>query len=143
LIQLRPNDPNALLDRAEYYHLQLHDYAKALAEYKRASELLPKGQRLATCYNDIASILATCPRAEFRDGKEAIKYATEACKLLSDPDFVDTLAAAHAEAGNFEEAVKLQKEVLKDPRAAVRLELGEGAKTRLRLYESRKPYRQD
>jgi tetratricopeptide (TPR) repeat protein len=147
-IQLRPNDATPLLERGGAY-LGLHDYAKALADFKRASELLPKeasellpkDPRLANCYNNIAWILATCPREGIRDGKEAIKYATEACKIQRIPIFVDTLAAAHAEAGNFEEAVKFQKEVLKGP-GRFQLQLRD-APARLRLYESQKPYRQD
>jgi HEAT repeat protein len=137
-IQMRPNDATPLLERGGAY-LGLRDYAKALADFRRASELLPKGPRLANCYNNIAWILATCPREEIRDGKEAIKYATDACTLQRDPLYVDTLAAAHAEVGNFEEAARFQKQALKRPEV---FGLGlDAAQTRLGLYESRKPYR--
>jgi HEAT repeat protein len=140
-IQLRPNDPNPLLERGGAY-LRLHNYAKALADLKQASELLPKKDaRLATCYNNIAWILATCSQVEIRDGKGAIKYATEACEIQRTPIFVDTLAAAYAEAGNFEDAVEFQREALKQP-GAFRLGL-EAARARLRLYKSGKPYREE
>jgi HEAT repeat protein/Tfp pilus assembly protein PilF len=142
-IQLRPNDVDSLIARGKVYHGQLHDYVKALADYKRGSELLPKKDpKLATCYNNIAWILATCPRQEIRDGREAIKYATEACKLRRSPNFVETLAAAQAEAGNFEEAVRLLREALKHPDDFGPGELHD-AKARLGLYESRTPYHEN
>jgi HEAT repeat protein len=139
-IQLRPNDATALLERARIY-LQLSAYAKAFADYKRALELLPKKLRSASLYNEIAWNLATCPKAEGRDAREAIMYAKQACEIERNPLYVDTLAAAYAEAGNFEEAVTFQKDALTHPRAFGR-DL-KGAQERLGLYESRKPYHQD
>jgi HEAT repeat protein/Tfp pilus assembly protein PilF len=132
LIQLRPGDANSRLKRARLYHVRLHDYAQAIGDYKEAIKLLPETQS-ATWHNNIAWILATCPRSEVRDGKEAVKHAARACEIQSTPIFVDTLAAAHAEAGDFEEAVRLQEEALELP----------GARARLKLYESKKPYREE
>jgi HEAT repeat protein/Tfp pilus assembly protein PilF len=141
-IQLQPNDANALLRRARVYHFQLSASAKAVADYKRALELLPKEPKSAGVYNEIAWILATCPKAEVRDGMEAILYAKQACEIQRNPLYVDTLAAAYAEAGNFEEAVKFQKEALKHPHDFRSGEF-EGAQARLGLYESRKPYHEN
>jgi len=54
----------------------------------------------------------------------------------------DTLAAAHAEAGEFEEAIKWQEKALKSPASFAPTEFG-GVKARLELYRQHKPYREN
>jgi Flp pilus assembly protein TadD len=58
--------------------------------------------------NNLAWIRATDPRAELRNGTNAVILAARACELTrgSQPAFLGTLAAAYAEIGNFDEAVK-------------------------------------
>ena len=50
--------------------------------------------------NDLAWVLATSPEASLRNGKEAVRLARQAVKLGGgkQPAFLDTLAAAYAEA---------------------------------------------
>jgi hypothetical protein len=56
-----------------------------------------------------------------------------------DPDLLDTLAAAYAEAGQFDKAVLAQKEAIGlSADEASKKEFGE----HLKLYEARKPYRE-
>ena len=74
-----------------------------------------------------------------RDGKTAVEFATKACELTGwkQPAYLDTLAAAHAEAGDFDSAVRRQTEtisLLSDANA--KKDFG----TRLKLYQERKPY---
>jgi eukaryotic-like serine/threonine-protein kinase len=91
--------------------------------------------------NDLAWVLATSADASVRDGAEAVTYAEKAVVATSRKDvgFLDTLAAAYAEAGEFTQAVATEKEALAlagdDPQKKA---LGE----RLRLYESNTPYRE-
>ena len=57
--------------------------------------------------NNVAWTLATCPDASIRDGERAVVLAERASRIMQDGDseFLDTLAAAYAEAGRFPEAV--------------------------------------
>ena len=59
--------------------------------------------------NDLAWSLATNPKEEFRDGEMAVQYALKACELVDWRywGFIDTLAAALAEVGEFKEAIRL------------------------------------
>jgi hypothetical protein len=57
--------------------------------------------------NNLAWLLATCPDAAFRNGPEAVRLATQACELTryAQPLLIGTLAAAQAEAGDFQAAI--------------------------------------
>ncbi len=91
----------------------------------------------------LAWLQATCPVAEVRKGAKTIEYATKACELTNwkIAGYVNTLAAAYAEAGDFDSAVKWQKEAInlltKEEPAGRRAEF----EARLKLYQSGKPYR--
>jgi serine/threonine protein kinase/Flp pilus assembly protein TadD len=94
--------------------------------------------------NGLAWLLATSQTADLRNGAKAIEYATKVCELTEwkEANFIDTLAAAYAEAGDFDSAVKWQKQVLnllteKQP-AGWRGEF----EARLKLYQSGRPYRE-
>ena len=58
--------------------------------------------------NNYAWLLASNPDAAVRDGPEAVRLATHACELAHYRviAYVDTLAMAYAEAGQFDEATK-------------------------------------
>ena len=76
-----------------------------------------------------------------RDGKQAVVHATRACELTGwqYPMCISTLAAAHAEAGDFDRAVKFQKDALSFP--AFEEQVGKAGQERLQLYAQKKPYR--
>ena len=77
----------------------------------------------------------------FRDGKRAVELATNACELSSWKNAygVCTLAAAYAEAGDFENAVKWQEEFLRLCSEVDRKKWS----YLLDLYKSGKPYRRE
>ena len=74
--------------------------------------------------------------------KKAVELARKACELSEWKDAInlDTLAAAYAAVGRYEDAVKWQKKALEDA-TFPKSEVAE-AKKRLELYENDKPYRQ-
>jgi tetratricopeptide (TPR) repeat protein len=116
------------------------EYDKAIQDYEEAIRLDPKD---GTGLNGKAWVLATCPEKKYRDGKKAVELATMACEQTKykEADFLDTLSCAHAEAGKFDEAVKWQKKALADPNFVK--ELGQNATAKLKLFEQKKPYRDD
>ncbi|HEX4144572.1 MAG TPA: tetratricopeptide repeat protein [Pirellulales bacterium] len=116
------------------------EFEKAIADYNEAIRLDPLG---CSALNNAAWLKATCPEQRFRNGREAVALATKACGLLQGEYFawLDTLAAAHAEAGDFEHAIKAQNRAIElNPDDA---EFVEGAKQRLALYQDHKPYRDE
>lgn len=115
------------------------DLNQALSDYRLAMEADPE---CAEAYNGLAWIHATSLNKNFRDGRKAVDYAVKAAKLTgySDLPILDTLAAAYAESEQWDEAVKIQKraiELAKDNAVYIT-----DAQERLKLYESKKPYRE-
>ncbi|MFC1765623.1 tetratricopeptide repeat protein [Planctomycetota bacterium] len=102
---------------------------------------------MATPYNTVAWQLATSLSAEVRNGVKAVAYATKACELSQWQNYlwIDTLAAAYAEAGDFDAAVKWQKraiEGLQDTHPGSTLKAQE-YQERLKLYRADTPYREE
>jgi tetratricopeptide (TPR) repeat protein len=93
-------------------------------------------------YNLLAWIEATCPDSSVRDGKDAITAATKACELThwSQWSWIDTLAAAYAESGDFQRAIQYQEMALRigNPPSS---EL-QAMRERLALYKQSQPYRE-
>jgi tetratricopeptide (TPR) repeat protein len=127
----------AQLNRGRAHELK-GDYKKAAADYE---ELFEGSPRSVLVVNNLAWLRATCPDATFRDGQEAVRLAKHACDLTGNREgmVLDTLAAAHAEAGDFAAAVKAQELALAD--AGYTRKEGDDAQKRLQLYKDKTPYR--
>ncbi len=117
---------------------RLGNYEGAKAHYAEAIKLRP---RFAEACNASATIMATCPDAKFRNAKGAVQFATRACELTKwkDPRFLHTLAAAQAEAGDFDAAISSQTRTLE--LVTGQLEKDD-CRSRLALYQAKRPFRE-
>ena len=99
--------------RAEI-NIKLSDYAAALRDLDTLLSLGAKGDAYAQALNVSAWLGATCPEARYRNGRMAVMHATRACSLTSNKkaDYVDALAAAYAEVGDFDAAVRFEEKAL-------------------------------
>ncbi|HSU91435.1 MAG TPA: tetratricopeptide repeat protein [Sporolactobacillaceae bacterium] len=114
------------------------EYERAIADYNDALRVDPTD---ADAYDSAARLLAAAPVAAARNGARAVEFATRAAELgqWANADHLDTLAAAHAEAGNFAEAVRWQEKALADRQFAKNH--AQEARRRLELYRRNQPYR--
>jgi tetratricopeptide (TPR) repeat protein len=135
-LRLRPKDPTALAMRGHAYFMT-RQFASALSDFQQAL-LIDPGNESAD--NNLAWLRATCPSASFRSAPEAVAAATAACESSGWSNWtrLDTLAAALAEAGDFENAVLYERRALAKVGPTQR-DLGR-MNRRLRLYERHRPY---
>jgi predicted Zn-dependent protease len=90
--------------------------------------------------NRLAWLLATIPEDSLRDGAEALRIATALNQAASfnDAILLDTLAAAHAEVGAFDEALKASRKAValsSGAAAAGKLDRGLAQRMGLRLQQ--------
>jgi protein O-mannosyl-transferase len=137
-MQLDPSSANIRCDLA----MSLQKQGKtdeALHWYEESLRLRPNQPDVL---NHIAWIRATHPDAKFREGAEAVTLAQRCVALSQDEaDYLETLAAAYAEAGRFQEAVATQQQVIAK---ALLTEKNAGIadrKERAAGYAASKPYR--
>ena len=135
-IQLNPQDAAAYAGRGAAFTLK-HEFKNAIADYNEAIRIQPKSPG---AYNGRAWIWATCPDEKYRDGTKAIESATRACAITDwmVAKYLETLAAACAELGDFGSAVKWQTKANERPDDPQGKSRGEA---RLKLYREMKPYR--
>jgi tetratricopeptide (TPR) repeat protein len=119
-------------------HEVMGDYASAIADYEVAMQ---RRGRKAEARLALASLLATAEDASYRDGARAVALAEDALERKGSAYGHATLAAAYAESGQFEVAVREQT-------LALQMAAEEGfagdpeLTTRLALYQAGQPYRE-
>jgi tetratricopeptide (TPR) repeat protein len=113
------------------------EYDKTIADFTQATRVDPL---YGGAYNSLAWLRATFPDAKYRNGEQAVEYATKACELAGwkNGEWLSTLAAAYAELGDFKKAVVWQTKALE----VASPDEADALKGQLMLYQGRRPYRQ-
>jgi len=108
----------------------------AIRHYYNALKLEPGWRHAA---NDLAWILATSPDPALRDPEQAVRLL-EAVRREEEPlpELLDTLAAAYAAAGRFDDAVRTADQAL--ALAKRQSKLAADIRARRALYRSGRPY---
>lgn len=136
LLAESPEEWRALRGRGDSY-LNLGKQAEAIADFEKALALQPKDHGIL---NNLAWVLATSPDEKLRDGKRAIELATLACEVTEYKAayILSTLAAAYAETGDFDTAIKWSTKAVEIDDN----EHGEALKKELESYKAKKPWRE-
>jgi tetratricopeptide (TPR) repeat protein len=124
--------------------LGLGDHENAIKDFESALELAPEGESdRSGILNNLSWVLSTTPNDALRDGKRALEYAIEACKLTDykAPHILSTLAAAHAEIGEFDQAVEWSQKGVELARETNATQL-EQLENELKSYQEKKPWRE-
>ncbi len=138
-VELKPEDPSAHYNLGSALFDTRGAVREALAQWGEALRLVPE---FVPALNRSARVLATGPDAALRDGARAVALAEQAVKLTSqrDPVILDTLAAAYAEAGRFDDAVRTARAALELARSDSGLSGSISA--RLAHYQAHTPVRE-
>src|SRR5262249_70378 len=130
-----PGNAEIYYERGRTYQNQ-GSYQAALADYQKALEL---GPNEAGFHNQLAWFLATCPVQGLRHSKRAVELARRGCELThwQDGNLLDTLVCAHAECGQFDDALEWAAKALDLAPA----ETKETIRDHLELFRNRRPAR--
>ena len=131
-LKLDPKDAKLWIIRG-VAHSNRGEYEKAISNFSEGIRLAPEDPYGLA---ELAWLYATCSDASFHNGPKAVELATKACELSQWEDAwnLNSLAAAYARIGNFEQAIQWeQKAVDLDPDFGPYQE-------RLALYETGTPF---
>ncbi len=119
--------------------ISIGDHQAALADLEKAHALKPDDTSIL---NNLAWLLATSPDDGIRDADRAIELATKACEATEwkAGHIISTLAAAHAEKGDFEKAREYSRKAVETTEASD--EVREQLRGELASYEAGKPWRE-
>ena len=112
--------------------------SKALGYFRLAHD-----QGLTQAANELAWLLSTSPDSKLRNGEEAVRIMEQALtQETKTGQWVDTLAAAYAEMGDFDKAIHHQTEAISLAEAKeLDVATVQEFKARLDSYNARQPWR--
>ena len=136
IIQIDKKNWGAYYSRGDT-QLNIGKHKEAIADYNVALQLKDDSDGLL---NNFSWVLSTSPKDDLRDGKRALELALRACKLseYKKPHILSTLAAAYAETGDFENAIKWSSKAVEIGQEDIQPQL----KEELQSYEEGKAWRE-
>ena len=152
IVSSGPPDDNAVVERrmtslnsVADSNIRRGEYGAAMRAYEEAIRMRPESSAVSrsrprrAVQNNLAWLLATAPDSAVRDGPRALALAEQlAAWKPDDAAYLDTFAAAYAEVGRFEDAVRTEREAVARIGGAPRDEF----RKHLRSYEGGKPWRE-
>src|SRR5262249_12555941 len=111
--------------------------ARYIAALRIKADYVPAMVSLAWIYATVEGQVTN------QHASEAVRLAERACKITDckDSGLLDTLAAAYANAGRFEEAVKTGEQAFSAAKAAGQNDFANSIRARIDLYRKGAPYR--
>jgi spermidine synthase len=139
-LRIKPNDAIRQYDLANVL-LKLRRMPQAIEHFQQVLRINPD---YIEALNNLAWLLATLAPSDGGDPSRAVTLAKQACDLTSHgmPSYLDTLAAAYAAAGRFDEAIITAQEAIELARVAGQSQMVSAIEAHLRLYRRGQPYRQ-
>jgi len=136
----RKSDEPQVLAEAAGVCQRLGRYADAGGFYERTIELNPNNTGTLTAY---ALLLATCEDDAIRNGTRSLALAQQACRITEHREIssLEALAAAFAELGQFQDAVRVAAEAADVARGAGQLPRAQLIGTQQRRYQNQQPLR--
>ena len=118
--------------------IRLRRYAEARDYLTEATRVYPNELVFA---NALARVLAAAPDDKVRDGRRAAALQQSAVALVRASDFLETMAMAQAELGQFTEAARWQRDAIAAAEKAGLADVARRITDNLQLYEARRPCR--
>lgn len=139
-LQLKPGDGFAHVNLGIAFQ-KTGRAGEAISQYEKALELLPGQQEAET---DLAWLLATCKEDALRNGRKAVDLARQADAQSGgeNPTVLHTLAAALAETGQFDDAIKTVQRAIGLARASGQQDLVKRFDRELKQYQAGLPFRE-
>jgi tetratricopeptide (TPR) repeat protein len=137
-LQINPDQAEVCANLGTAY-TQLSKYRLAIQNWTRAVELEPNS---ADVLNNLAWLLATVNDPSVQDANKAIEFAQRACELIGykEPAVLDTLAAAYAAAGRFNDAVTTAEQAVNAAKARGQEDMVSEIQNHIELYKAGRAY---
>lgn len=136
--KLNPDNPSPHNYLAQAFERN-RQFDKAVIQYREAVRLKPDW---AVPVNSLAWLLAVKKSSTFHNPEEAVSFAKKACSLTNnaEPAVLDTLAAAYAANGQFNDAVTIAQKALDLARSMRKNALADEIEKHLKLFKTGRPY---